>query len=53
MTHEGTWGWHDIWSSEDDFATVEFTMPAGTHTLEIRYREDATQLDALVITSID
>ena len=53
MTHEGAWGWHDIWSFDDGSATVEFTMPAGTYTLELRYREDATQLDALVITSID
>ncbi len=53
MTIEGAWGWHDIWSQDDGNATVEFTMPAGTHTLEIRYRERATQLDALVITSID
>ncbi len=53
MTHEGAWGWHDIWSSDDGSATVEFTMPAGTYTLELRYREDLTQLDALVITSID
>ena len=54
MTQEDVWGWHDIWSSNDPGnPTVEFTMPAGTHTLEIRYREDETQLDALVITSID
>ncbi len=53
MTHEGAWGWHDIWSNDDDSATVEFTMAAGTHTLEIRHREDESQLDALVITNID
>jgi hypothetical protein len=52
MTHEGEWGWHDIWSSEDDAPYVEFTMAAGEHTLEIRYREDETQLDALVISNV-
>ena len=46
--------WEDVFSDDDtDSPTVEFTMPAGTYTLELRYREDESQLDALVITSID
>jgi len=53
MTQEVVWGWEDVFSSNNNNVTVEFTMSAGTHTLEIRYREDETQLDALVITSID
>jgi hypothetical protein len=31
--------------------TVLFTLPAGTYTLEIAYREDGCLLDALVITA--
>jgi hypothetical protein len=53
MNVEDAWDWEDVWSSEDDEATVEFTMSAGTHTLELRYREDETQLDVLLITRID
>ena len=50
----GNWYWHDVFSDDDDEnATVLFTMPAGTHTLEIGYREDAAMLDAIVISKID
>jgi hypothetical protein len=54
MTQEVVWGWEDVFSDSDPGnPTVEFTMSAGTYTLELRYREDLTQLDVLVITSID
>ena len=54
LTQEVVWGWEDVFSDDDtDIPTVEFTMPAGTYTLEIRYRESESQLDALVITNID
>jgi len=53
LTQEGVWGWEDVFSSDDDDVTVEFTLEAGNYTLEIRYREDESQLDALVITQID
>ena len=54
ITQKDVWGWEDVFSSNDfGHPTVEFTLPAGTHTLEIRYREDESKLDALVITSID
>jgi hypothetical protein len=53
MTQENVWGWEDVFSSNNDDVTVEFTLSAGTHTLEIMYREDESRLDLLVITSID
>jgi hypothetical protein len=50
----GDWYWNDVFSDDDDEdATVLFTMPAGTYTLEIGYREDGTMLDAIVISKID
>jgi hypothetical protein len=54
MPDTGNWYWHDVFSSDDDEdATVLFTMPAGTYTLEIGYREDGAMLDAIVISKID
>jgi hypothetical protein len=48
------WFWNDVFSDDDDQdATVLFTMPAGTHTLEIAYRETGAMLDAIVISRID
>ncbi len=48
------WFWNDVFSDDDDQdATVLFTMPAGTHTLEIVYRETGAMLDAIVISRID
>jgi len=45
------WAWNDMYSSNAGGRTVLFTMPAGTYTLEIAYREDGCLLDALVITA--
>jgi len=50
------WFWDDVFSGDnvgDDDPTVFFTMPAGTHTLEIGYREDGALMDAIVISKID
>jgi hypothetical protein len=44
------WHWAEVYSSDDGDKTVHFTMPAGTYTLEIGYREDGALLDALIIT---
>jgi hypothetical protein len=43
------WAWDDLNSDPNGDATVQFTMSAGTHTLEIAYRE-RTLLDCLLIT---
>ncbi len=54
MPDEGSWYWHDVFSDDDDEdATVLFTLPAGTYTLEIGYREDGAMLDAIVIYKVD
>jgi len=48
------WFWNDVFSDDDDMeATVLFTMPAGTYTLQIAYRETGAMLDAIVIARID
>ena len=47
------WYWYDVFSAEDNGETVLFTMPAGTYTLEIGYREDAALMDVIVISKID
>ena len=45
------WAWNTIYSSDDGAKTVLFTLPAGTYTLEMAYREDGCLLDALVIAA--
>jgi hypothetical protein len=51
---EDSWGWEEVFSNDDSGnPTVEFTMPAGTYTLELRYGDDESQLDALLITRVD
>jgi len=44
------WHWAEVESMDDDDQTVEFTLAAGTYTLEIAYREDGTLLDRFLIT---
>lgn len=46
-----SWAWNPIISTDDGGKTVLFTMPAGTYTLEMAYREDGCLLDAFVITA--
>jgi len=45
-----TWHWADVESMDDDGQTVHFTIPAGTYTMELAYREDGTLLDAFLLT---
>jgi hypothetical protein len=48
------WHWDDVFSDDDPGnPTVQFTMPAGTYTLEIGYREAGAMLDVIVISKID
>ena len=44
------WNWGPVQSMDDGNAKVEFTMAAGTYTLEIAYREDGALLDSILIT---
>ncbi len=46
-----TWHWEPVFSGDDAGQTVQFTLAAGTHTLEIARREDGALLDAILITS--
>jgi len=51
--NSNNWYWHDVFSGDDnEIATVLFTMPAGTHTLEIAYREDGARWDVIVISKV-
>jgi hypothetical protein len=43
------WAWDELNSDANSDVTMQFTMSAGTHTLQIGYRE-RTLLDLLVIT---
>jgi len=45
------WHWDEVHSSDDGNQTVQFTMTAGTYTLEFAYREDGLLLDRLLITN--
>jgi hypothetical protein len=44
------WHWDDVFSVDHDGETANWTLPAGTYTLEIARREDGALLDAIVIT---
>ncbi|MCH8194066.1 MAG: hypothetical protein IIA65_08615, partial [Planctomycetes bacterium] len=43
------WHWDEVQSDDDGQEVVEFTLSAGTHTLDIAYREDGTLLDAIAL----
>ena len=44
-----TWHWEHVFSDDDNEEVVEFTLSAGTHTLEIARREDGALLDAIAV----
>ncbi len=48
---EGVWEWETVESDDHSDAVVSWTLPAGTHTLEIAKREDGVLLDSILITS--
>ena len=45
------WVWDEVHSSDHSDAVVNWTLPAGPHTLEIAKREDGVWLDAILITN--
>jgi len=51
IAHSDTWIWDEVHNDEDGSIVVQFTLDAGTHTLEVAYREDGALLDAVVITN--
>jgi hypothetical protein len=44
------WHWDEVHSNSHGNEIVKFTLSAGEHTLEIARRDDATLLDAILIT---
>jgi len=49
MENGSAWHWTPVNSYDAGSATVLFTMPTGTYTLEVAYREEGALLDAIVI----
>ena len=50
------WHWNDVFSGDNvgnDDATVLFTLPAGTYTLEVARREDGALLDVIVVSKVN
>jgi hypothetical protein len=51
----GEWGWDEVYSELSHgmqvFEVMNWTLPAGEHTLEIAKREDGVLVDAIVITN--
>ncbi|MHC4486413.1 MAG: discoidin domain-containing protein [Planctomycetota bacterium] len=49
-----SWYWEDVFSGDyDDDPVTNWTLPAGTHTLEIAYREDGALIDVILISKVD
>ena len=46
-----TWHWDEVhsWEPDESFQLVDFTLSAGTHTLEVAQREDGALLDAIAL----
>ncbi|MHC4174914.1 MAG: hypothetical protein ACYTBX_02045, partial [Planctomycetota bacterium] len=47
------WNWNEVHSNDHSNAVVNWTLPDGTHTLEIGKREEGVLLDAIVISKVD
>ena len=47
----GLWHWDEVhsWEPDESFQVVDFTLSAGTHTLDIARREDGALLDAIAV----
>ncbi|MFC1604794.1 discoidin domain-containing protein [Planctomycetota bacterium] len=50
IENSNEWLWDEVHSNDHDDAVVNWTLPAGEHTLEIGKREDGTLFDAILIT---
>ncbi|MCH8218630.1 MAG: hypothetical protein IH892_17865 [Planctomycetes bacterium] len=46
-----TWHWDEVhsWEPDESFQVVDFTLSAGTHTLEVAQREDGALLDVIAL----
>ena len=47
------WHWDEVHSSDHGNAVVNITLPAGQHSLQIAYREDGAQVDAIAIMAVE
>jgi hypothetical protein len=47
------WYWHDVFSGDHDQAVANWTLPAGSYTLEIARREDAALIDTILISKVE
>ena len=47
------WYWEDVFSADHAGETANWTLAAGTYTLEIARREDGALLDVILISKID
>ncbi len=52
MYNNPVWGWHYLYSDNEGTTPIEFNMPSGNHTLEVRYREPNSRIDLWLITKI-
>ena len=51
-TKQGSaWHWDEVHDADHSNAVVNWTLPAGTHTLEFGKREDGGKVDAILITN--
>ena len=51
MAAGAEWHWDEVHSSDHNNQVVSITLPAGQHSLQIAYREDGCQIDAILITA--
>ena len=47
------WEWDEVHSSDHDGQGVVVTLPAGSNTMQICYREDGAQIDVIRIMSVE
>jgi hypothetical protein len=47
------WYWHDVFSGDHDQEVANWTLPAGSYTLEIARREDAALIDTILISKVE
>jgi hypothetical protein len=47
------WHWDEVHSSDHGNAVVNITLPAGQHSLQIAYREDGAQVDAIAVMGVE
>lgn len=49
LNNGGVWTWNDVHETRNGDQAVAYDLSAGSHTLNVAYREDGAQLDKLVV----